>query len=127
VRVTLAREDYRHEPTYWKAIGEDIDKDAEIVALTQDYGDRLAYYGWFNVTNWPDTGHMKYRDLRGGREMTFDEWFVKHTTGMDYFLVTRLKEFARQGDLFARLNNDYVISAEGEGYLLFDLSQSKNP
>ncbi len=127
IRVTLARDDYRNEPPYWEAIGEAVDRDAEIVALTQDYGDRLAYYGWVNVTNWPDTGDMKYRDLRGAREMTFDEWFARHTAGMDYFLVTRLKEFARQGDLYARLNDTYAIVGEGEGYLLFDLSQAKYP
>jgi hypothetical protein len=127
VRVTLARDDYRNEPAYWQSIGAALDREARIIALTQDYGDRLAYYGWVNVTNWPDSGDMQYRALRGSREMSFDEWFARHTTGMDYFLITRLKEFERQGELYARLNNDYPLAAKGEGYLLFDLSGGKQP
>ncbi|MEA3349547.1 MAG: hypothetical protein U9Q82_02875, partial [Chloroflexota bacterium] len=121
IRVTLAREDYRHEPAYWAALGEQLDRDAEIIALTQNYGDRLAYYGWVNVTNWPDSGAMKYRDLRGGKEMSFSEWFANRTEGMDYFLVTRLKEFSRQAKLHTKLVEEYPAVAEGEGYILFDL------
>jgi len=126
IRVELAKDDYRHEVVYWAAVGKVLDHDANIIALTQDYGDRLAYYGWVNVKNWPDTGYMKYRDLRGATEFTFDDWFIKQTKGMDYFLVTRIREFARQNELHDRLYNHYPLVDEGEGYLLFDLTRPMN-
>ncbi len=127
VRVTLAREDFRHEPPYWAELGALLDRDADIIALTHDYGDRLAYYGWVNVHNWPETKAMAYRELRGGETMSFDEWFADRTEGMDYFLVTRLNEFSRQQELYAHLTEEYPVVAEGEGYILFDLNQPKNP
>ena len=127
VRVTLAREDFRHEPPYWAELGALLDRDADIIALTHDYGDRLAYYGWVNVHNWPETKAMAYRELRGGETMSFDEWFADRTEGMDYFLVTRLNELSRQQELYAHLTEEYPVVAEGEGYILFDLNQPKNP
>jgi hypothetical protein len=127
VRVTLAREDFRHEPPYWAELGALLDRDADIIALTHDYGDRLAYYGWINVYNWPETKAMAYRELRGGETMSFDEWFADRTEGMDYFLVTRLNELSRQEELHAKLTEEYPVVAEGEGYILFDLNHPKNP
>jgi len=123
IRVELAQTDYRHEPPYWEAIAEAVGREHKVVALTQDYGYRLYYYGWLEVQNWPDTGLLNYRELRGGREMTFDEWFGEHTEGMDYFLVTRIKELERQENLKDRLYNNFALIKEGEGYLLFDLHQ----
>ena len=41
---------------------------------------------------------------------------------MDYFLVTRIREFTRQKELHECLYNNYPLVAEGEGYLLFDLT-----
>ncbi len=121
IRVELARSDYRHEPPYWEAIADTVGRENKVAALTQDYGYRLLYYGWIDVHNWPDTGFMKYRELRGGREMTFDEWFAKHTDEMDYFLVTRIKELDRQQELKEKLYANYPLIKVGEGYLLFDL------
>ena len=69
---------------------------------------------------------MKYRELRGAREFTFDDWFAKQTEGMDYFLVTRIRELTRQNELYDRLYNHYPLVAEGEGFLLFDLAQPMN-
>ena len=127
IRVELAKDDYRHEVAYWASVGEVLDRDASIIALTQDYGDRLAYYGWINVENWPDTGFMKYREMRGAREFTFDDWFAKQTEGIDYFLVTRIRELTRQNELYDRLYSHYPLVAKGEGYLLFDLTQPMTP
>ena len=43
---------------------------------------------------------------------------------MSYFLVTDFDEFNRQPELKERLFSLYPVSAEGDGYLIFDL---KNP
>lgn len=123
IRVTLAAEDFRHEPAYWQMIAATIGRDHPVVALTQDYGDRLAYYGWIQVTNWPETGHLAYRELRGGKPFVFDEWFQEETQGMDYFLVTRIKELERQPELNETLYNHYTIAGQGDGFILFDLNQ----
>jgi hypothetical protein len=117
-------EDFRHEPAYWQEIGEIVGHDTEIVALSQDYSNRVAYYGWINPLNWPGVGHFRYRELRGGKPVVFDEWFAEYTQGMDYFLVTRLKELDRQSELAEALYNGYSIYTEGPGYIVFDL---KNP
>ncbi len=123
IRVTLAAEDFRHEPAYWQALAEKIGRDHPVVALTQDYGYRLSYYGWIQVTNWPETGHLAYRELRGGKPFVFEEWFQEETQGMDYFLVTRIKELDRQSELKETLYKNYAIADQGDGYMLFDLNQ----
>ena len=124
VRVKFAREDFRHEPPYWEALAEEIGRDNEVIALTQDYGYRLFYYGWLATRNWPETAHLAYRELRGGKPFVFEEWFSEETEGMDYFLVTRIKELERQTELHDHLFNNFAIVAEGDGYILFDLDQS---
>jgi hypothetical protein len=123
VRITLF-EDFRHEPAYWQQIGDLVGHDTEIVALSQDYSNRVAYYGWIYPLNWPGLGHFRYRELRGGKPVDFETWFANYTQGMDYFLVTRPKELDRQTELAEALYNRYAIFAEGPGYIVFDL---KNP
>jgi 4-amino-4-deoxy-L-arabinose transferase-like glycosyltransferase len=123
VRVELAKNDYRHEPKYWEDVASKVNHKANIVALTQDYGDRITYYGWHQVNNWPETAHLAYRELRGGKPLEFGEWFQEQTLGMDYFLVTRLKELDRQPELKNELFNNYEIYEEGEGFIYFDLNK----
>ncbi len=122
IRVELARDDYRHEPPYWAAVAEAVGRNAKVVALTQDYGYRIFFYGWLPVENWLESRHLAYRELRGGKTLEFDEWFAEETAGMDYFLVTRIKELDRQPDLKAMLYENYTIKTSGDGYLLFDLN-----
>lgn len=120
-------EDYRHEPNYWQTVGEVIGYDTEVVALSQDYSNRIAYYGWINALNWPGVGHFNYRELRGGKPVEFDEWFAEYSAGKDYFLVTRLKELDRQPELKDALFNGYAIHAEGPGFIVFDLKYPLTP
>jgi 4-amino-4-deoxy-L-arabinose transferase-like glycosyltransferase len=37
---------YRREPPIWREIGQVLPRDGDVIALTHDYGYRLAYYGW---------------------------------------------------------------------------------
>jgi 4-amino-4-deoxy-L-arabinose transferase-like glycosyltransferase len=123
IRVELAQADYRHEPAYWSMLADRVGRSNQIVALTQDYGYRLEYYGWLEVRNWPETGQLAYRDLRGGKPFEFEQWFDEETLDMDYFLVTRIKELDRQPELRDMLYTHYTISDQGEGFVLFDLNQ----
>ena len=103
----------------WAEIGNVLDHGPNVVALTQDYGSRLAYWGWQNSIIWPSTGDAEYRDARGG-QIDFKELFSKLTLGNTYFLVTDFDELARQPALAQRLSG-YAVFASGEGYVIYDL------
>lgn len=115
--------DYRPQAAMWAEIGEYFDDKARIVALTQDYGSRLEYWGWQGSVNWPHGGDAGFVNLRGG-VFSFDDLFNRYSSKMSYFLVTDFEEFNRQPQLKERLFSFYPVSSEGDGYLIFDL---KNP
>lgn len=124
VRTDLVSQDYRHEPAYWEEIAELLGNESSIVALTHDYGNRLAYYGWITPKIWLPKGHIeKYRELRGGSPIDVQEWFAEVTDNRDYFLVTLLKQLEKQPELEELLYSNYAIYAEGDGYIIFDLHQ----
>jgi hypothetical protein len=118
--VPLYGADYRNEPAYWQEIASYLPSDGKIVALTQDYGYRLMYYGWRKVTLWPNRGEIKLSILRGSVK-EFDDYFVKRTEGKDYFLITAFNQFNDQPELKNELAENYPVLAKGPGYLIFDL------
>lgn len=115
-------EDYRHEKAYWAEIGGLLPEDGKILALTQDYGYRLMYYGWRKVNLWPPRGEIELAKLRGS-EKEFDEYFNKRIEGKKYFLITSFNQFDDQPVLKDTLYDRYPILAESPGYLIFDLTQ----
>ncbi len=123
VRNQMKAVDYRPEAAMWAEIGAQFDEKARIVALTQDYGSRLEYWGWRESANWPYLGDAGFANIRGGT-FTFDDLFNRYSSKMSYFLVTDFDEFNRQPKLKERLFSFYPVSAQGDGYLIFDL---KNP
>lgn len=123
-RSQLAAVDYRPQTAMWSEIGEVLGHGPNVVALTQDYGSPLAYWGWQNAIIWPSTGDAEYRTARGGK-IDFDELFTKLTVGNKYFLVTDFAELAQQPELAARLSRLGVF-AKGEGYVIYDLEASGN-
>jgi len=123
VRNQMKAVDYRPEAAMWAEIGAQFDKDERVIALTQDYGSRLQYWGWRTASTWPYLGDAGYVNIRQG-VFTFDDLFERYSSKMRYFLVTDLEEFNRQSQLKERLFASYPVYAEGDGYLIFDL---KNP
>ena len=119
VRNQLKAVDYRPEAAMWAEIG-DLLADERVVALTQDYGSRLEYWGWKTVATWPYVGDINYADARGGT-FSFDELFDEYSSKRDFFLVTDLAELDRQPGLKERLFSSYSIVAQEDGYLIFDL------
>lgn len=111
---------YRPEAQMWVEIRERIG-DKTLVGLTQDYGARLAYWGWISGLNWPQAGDIDYRLERGG-EFDFDKVFAELTSGKDYFLVTDFDELARQPKLKEKLRA-YTVVFQGYGYLIYDIGQ----
>jgi hypothetical protein len=115
------REDFRGEPAYWQQVASYLPTDGKIIALTQDYGYRLMYYGWRKVTLWPSRGERSLSVLRGSNK-EFDGYFVKRIAGKDYFLITAFGQFNDQPDLMQTLQEHYPVAAQGDGYLIYDLA-----
>lgn len=120
-RGQLNAVNYRPQEAMWVQLGDLLGHGPNVVALTQDYGSRLAYWGWQNAIIWPNSGDIDYHDVRGG-SLQFAELFSRLTTGNTYFLVTDFLELARQPDLKARLSG-FAVWAQGDGYVIYDLQQ----
>ena len=121
----LRNDDYRHEPAYWAQLAAQLPTDGKIVALTQDYGYRIAYYGpYVPDALWPPRGEFALRQLRG-RSVDMLAEFQRRTKGMDYFLVTAMGQWEHQPTLRELLESHYPLIAQGDGYLLFDLRHPK--
>ena len=123
VRNEMKAVDYRPQAAMWAEIGNQFDEEARVVALTQDYGSRLEYWGWRGSLNWPYLGDAGYANLRRGT-LSFDDLFERYSSKMSYFLVTDFDEFDRQAQLKERLLNFYPVVAQGDGYLIFDLKNT---
>ncbi len=120
-RSVLVAEDFRNEPPFWASIGAAIPPDTKVIALAQDYGYRLMYYGWRRVDLWPpDTQLAQIR----GNDRDARATFAELTAGKDYFLVTAFGQLDKQPGLKEILDT-YSIAAEGYGYVLYDLRQPK--
>lgn len=119
-------QDYRDEPAYWQEISTYLPSDGKIIALTQDYGYRLMYYGWRKVILWPNRGEQKLNKLRGSQK-EFQTYFKKRTRGVSYFLITAFNQFDDQPDLKQWLHENYPILVETPGYIIFDLTNPLQP
>ncbi|MCK4489608.1 MAG: glycosyltransferase family 39 protein, partial [Anaerolineales bacterium] len=51
----LHNDDYRNEPIYFKKVADFVGHESKVVALSQDYGYRLSYFGWIAVQPWKGT------------------------------------------------------------------------
>ncbi len=121
-RSVLYVANYASEPTAWKRMGEALPAEGRILALTSEYGNRLKYYGWRNIAGyWPFQADLRLSSLAGGAPMDFPAYFAEASAGMDYFLVTAFSELGAQPDLKAYLAENYPVSAEGDGFILYDL------
>jgi 4-amino-4-deoxy-L-arabinose transferase-like glycosyltransferase len=116
-RNQLNAVDYRPEAAMWAEISQKAEG-YNLAGLTQDYGSRLAYWGWRSITSWPTYGDLYYRgSLRGG-QYEFDELFFAIVQKRPLFLVTDFRELNRQPLLKERLK-EYPVFAEGDGYVIY--------
>ena len=115
-RSVLVAEDFRQEPAFWEHVGDVIPVNTDVIALTQDYGYRLMYFGWRKVNLWPLTTDLS--EVRSGNQGATD--FAGLTEGQEYFLVTAFGQLDKQPDLKKNLAH-YPIAVQGDGYVLYDL------
>ncbi|MEJ2596863.1 MAG: glycosyltransferase family 39 protein [Anaerolineales bacterium] len=123
--AAMKAENHRVEPAYWQKIASYLPTDGKILALTQDYGYRLMYYGWRKVVLWPNRGEIKLSKLRGIPK-EFQSYFAKQIQDKSYFLITAFNQYNDQEDLKQMLSDNYPVYAQGNGYLIFDLTHPLN-
>ena len=122
--VILHASDYRGEVAKFATIESKLGRKYKIIALTEDYGYRLAYWGWIDARIWPSYGDLNYQQkLRQTPTPEFRKIFSRLTAGMDYFLVTWFEELEYQPELKDLLFENYPVYEQGEGYLIFDLKR----
>jgi hypothetical protein len=119
VRVQLKSVDYRAQAEYWASIGDAVGHIPSVVALTQDYGYPLVYWGWQRATIWPEYRGGVFDVYTG----SFEDRFKSLTNGRVYFVITDFDELKLQPELEEYLYANYPIHKEGEGYVIFDLTQ----
>jgi 4-amino-4-deoxy-L-arabinose transferase-like glycosyltransferase len=119
VRNEMKSVDYRPQVAHWAEIRETLGPGASVVALTEDYGNRLAYWGWLKAPLWPAYGDLYQADVRGNQR-DIEKLFREMAEQKAFFLVTDLEDFAKQPGLQAELAG-YPVLVQGEGYLIYDL------
>lgn len=119
-RSEMREADYRYEEIYWKNLGDLIGHEAQVTALTHDYGFRLQYWGGILPRLWKTQGDYAVEELANNVEIPFDVRFKEAAGDSDYFLITLINDFESQTDLHDFLFTYYAYT-QGEGYYLFDL------
>jgi 4-amino-4-deoxy-L-arabinose transferase-like glycosyltransferase len=122
IRQVFHKTDYRPQVAFWQHIGEVLGKDPGVIALTQDYGYRLEYWGWVMPAGyWPYNADNAMRQLAGIPTPEFNQEFNKMIQNRKYFLVTDMAEYDQQPELKAMLTANYPVYDQGQGYIIYDL------
>ncbi len=110
-------EDFAEAPQLWESIGAALPQNADVIALTQDYGFDLMYWGWRKVDLWPiATNLAAFKNSQRDLAARFSEL----TAGDRYFLVTAFGQLDGQPEL-RKILESYTVAAQGPGYVLYDL------
>ncbi|GMV34910.1 MAG: hypothetical protein DCC59_04875 [Chloroflexi bacterium] len=118
IRNQLNAADYRPEAAMWAEIAAKTDG-YNLAGLTQDYGARMAYWGWRNIASWPTSGDLIYGGARGaGRDL--EDFYKELVAKKELFLVTDFDDLERQPFLKEKLEA-YPVFAEGDGYAIYRL------
>jgi 4-amino-4-deoxy-L-arabinose transferase-like glycosyltransferase len=117
VRSVLVAEDFSDSPAFWESIGRAIPENADVIALTQDYGFDLMYWGWRRVELWPlNTNLSQFRNSERDLAARFEALTAENR----YFLVTAFGQLESQPEVRSMLER-YPVAAQGAGYVLYDL------
>lgn len=119
-RNILSATDYRPEEKMWQEIAQIIDG-YNVAGITQDYGSRMAYFGWKSITSAPSYGDILYGSERGN-QVDFEERYNELIAKKDLFLVTDFRDLNRQPLLKEKLEA-LPIFATGDGYIIYDLTK----
>ena len=119
----LQEDDYRNEPYFYKKVADFVGHESKVIVLSQDYGNRIAYFGWIKPKLWKIKGNIDQAPNLNSEMDPFEEYFREYTAGYDYFVITRVSEFHRQEQLHDLLYEYFDVFEEGGGYIIFDLNK----
>jgi 4-amino-4-deoxy-L-arabinose transferase-like glycosyltransferase len=119
-RTLIVQANYYNEPTVWPKIGDKLGHDGGVIALTPDYGYRLAYWGWQPSANWFTSADIGLRYL-AGQNVDLLQTFQHDTAGKKYFLVTMFGELDKEPAIKNILYKNYPIFDKTADYVIFDL------
>ncbi|MDX1378407.1 MAG: glycosyltransferase family 39 protein, partial [Anaerolineales bacterium] len=120
-RVDLARVDYRQDVDFWWRLGEKLGHTNPAIGLTPDYGARLAFWGWQDVSSWYYSEDLLLREL-AGKEIDLSQRFESQIEGKCYFVVTQFGRFDDQRDAQQTLYDNYPIYEQTDNYIIFQLA-----
>lgn len=119
-RDLIVKANYQQEPKFWAGIGDKLGHDARVIGLTQDYGYRLAYWGWQGSAAWFTSADLGLRYL-AGQNVDLLQTFQHDTAGKQYFLVTMFGELDKEPTIKDLLYKNYPVYAQTDEYIIFDL------
>jgi hypothetical protein len=120
IRTTLKKSNYRNEAAFWLDLADQL-RGYKVVALTDEYNNRLAYFGFMNVPYLLSFGDMNMRALSGHPVNEEREYYIKQLEGRDFFLITMLNELKLQPVLKEVLDSRYKLYQQGDRYMIYDL------
>jgi 4-amino-4-deoxy-L-arabinose transferase-like glycosyltransferase len=125
-RSILLSKNYHNEAIAWQNMRQALPKEGDLIGITHEQGYRIAYYGWRHVTPWPYTAEDESPLHNNPDPMgEFATRFENVVKGQEYFVVTLFNDLDSQPLLKAYLYDHFPIYSQGDGYLIFDLTQSK--
>lgn len=119
----LNNDDYRNEPIYYKKVADFVGHDSKVIALSQDYGNRIAYFGWIKPKPWKIGGNIDQTSNLESEMVLFEEYFREFIEGYDFFVITRITVFNRQELLHDTLFQNFEIHEQDTGYIIFNLNK----
>ena len=123
VRVNLIRTDYRGDVAFYEEVGAFIEPGADVLAMSQSYGQALNYYGWVPNDSWLRSGDLNLRVLAGASSEDVLDNSYAAIEEYDYFISTQIGELNDTPELKELLYGNYEVLAEGDGYIIFDLKR----
>lgn len=108
VRTVLKRQEFRAEAALWRDVGIWLGPQSETVALVDDYGGRLKYWGWVMPLIWPTADDQNFM-IENGNTFDFASRFEDAVADRDYFLISPISELESQPELAQALSQYLVI------------------
>jgi len=120
IRSTLSRDEYTEEIAQWEQAGEYIGRDATVIGVFENYGYRLAYWGWNYVSSWTTSGDVTLRRL-AGQDIDLPSQFDERIADYDFFVVGDRQEYERQEFLKDFFTTNFLKVHEIGDILIYDL------
>ncbi len=120
IRTTLKKSNFSNEAAFWAGLADQL-RGYKVVALTDDYNNRLAYFGFMNTPYLLSIGDMNLRAAGGHPVNAEREYYIRQLEGRDFFLITKLNELQLQPVLKDVLDSRYKLYQQGDRYMIYDL------